>query len=94
MLGTLDLSTGVFTVTAELSQEIYSLAAAGGTLYAGSADGHIYTVGSGGALTQFGTVTSDIGFWGLAYAGSNGFYAVNPGFEQYRSTGSPRTETV
>ena len=84
VLGTLNLSTGAFTEIGAMSVVAQSLTAdANGTLYAGGTDGHIYTVNTNtGATTQFGTVTSPTtgtfqnGFYGLAYAGSNGFYAA------------------
>jgi hypothetical protein len=84
--GTLDLTTGQYIQSGTPSQIVASLTSGpGGTLYAGVTDyktgnQHLYTISASGALTQFGTATSSpsgVGFWGLAYAGSSGFYAVD-----------------
>jgi hypothetical protein len=83
-LGTLDLTTGQFNASSTLSLNVISLTSGvDGTLYAGAPGGHLYTIGAGGAVTQFGSVTApskggpNVGFIGLADAGTNGFYAYN-----------------
>ena len=84
ILGTLDLTTGQFTQTASLSMGIDTLTSGiDGTLYAAAEDGHLYTVGASGALTQFGSSVSpgtlgtpNSGYFGLVSAGTAGFYAT------------------
>jgi hypothetical protein len=87
--GTLDLTTGQYIQSGTPSQIVASLTSgAGGTLYAGVTNysrgsEHLYTISAAGALTQFGSVVSSssgYGFWGLAYAGPSGFYAVDAMF--------------
>jgi hypothetical protein len=77
-IGTLDLSNGQFTATGTASQSITALTTGSdGTLYAGTGfSDHIYTVAKDGALTQLGSATAPSFVFGLADAGSNGFFAT------------------
>jgi hypothetical protein len=75
--GTLDLTTGQFSALGNMSVTVLGLTTgANGTLYATDANGSFYTVGGNGSTTQFGT-NSGVEYFGLAYAGSSGFYGVN-----------------
>jgi hypothetical protein len=74
--GTLDLTTGQFdTITNRLVFVGGLTTGANGTLYAGTADGNLYTLSSTGAATQFGTLTAG-SIFGLAYAGASGFFGT------------------
>ena len=87
LLGTMDLTTGEFTQIATTTPLFGSLTGSpGGTLYGGAAnlDRNLFTIGSSGATSQFGTVTAPTnmpslinGFLGLASAGAAGFFADN-----------------
>jgi hypothetical protein len=77
ILGTLDLTTRLFTPIATESVLVISLTSgANGTLYAGASDGNLYTLGMDGTSTRFGSVSDPYLLSGLAYAGASGFYAL------------------
>ena len=73
--GTLNLTDGQFTAISNLSVTVVGLTYGNGTLYGSAESGSLYTI-SGGVATQFGTISGP-DFFGLAFAGSSGFYGAD-----------------
>jgi len=78
LFGTLDVATGQFSQTATTDQVFLGLTSGpGGKLHGADVNsGHLFTISTAGATTQYGSVTAPSAFYGLAYSRSAGkFFA-------------------
>jgi hypothetical protein len=80
LFGTLDVATGQFSQIAFTDPVFLGLTTGpGGKIYGADVNsGHLFTISSSGATTQYGSVTAPSAFYGLAYSRSAGnFFADN-----------------
>jgi hypothetical protein len=80
LFGTLDVATGQFSQIASTDPLFLGLTTGpGGKIYGADANsGHLFTIRTSGATTQYGSVTAPSAFYGLAYSRSAGnFFADN-----------------
>ncbi len=80
LFGTLNVTTGQFTMIAETTPLFYALTAGpGGRIYGADLNsGNLYTISASGETAQYGEVTAPGAFNGLAYSPSSGnFFADN-----------------
>jgi hypothetical protein len=80
LFGTLDVATGQFSQIASTDPVFLGLTTGpGGKIYGADANsGHLFTISTSGATTQYGSVTAPSAFYGLAYSRSAGnFFADN-----------------
>ena len=80
LFGTLNVATGQFNQIASTDPVFLGLTTGpGGKIYGADANsGHLFTISSSGATTQYGSVTAPSAFYGLAYSRSKGnFFADN-----------------
>jgi hypothetical protein len=78
LFGTLDVATGQFSQIASTDPVFLGLTTGpGGKIYGADINsGHLFTISTSGATTQYGSVTAPNGFFGLAYSRSAGkFFA-------------------
>ena len=78
LFGTLNVATGQFSQVATTDPVFLGLTSGrGGKLYGADVNsGHLFTISTSGATTQYGSVTAPNGFFGLAYSRSAGkFFA-------------------
>jgi hypothetical protein len=80
LFGTLDVATGQFSQIASTDPLFLALTTGpGGKIHGADANsGHLFTVSSSGATTQYGSVTAPSAFYGLAFSRVAGnFFADN-----------------
>jgi hypothetical protein len=78
LFGTLNVATGQFSQIATTDELFLALTAGpGGKIHGADINsGHLFTISTSGATTQYGSVTAPNGFYGLAYSRSSGkFFA-------------------
>ena len=78
LFGTLNVATGQFSQITTTDQVFLGLTSGpGGKLHGADVNsGHLFTISTAGATTQYGTVTAPSAFYGLAYSRSGGkFFA-------------------
>ena len=79
LFGTLNVVTGQFTQIASTDPLFLALTKGpGGKIYGADANsGHLFTISSSGAITQYGSVTAPSAFYGLAYSHSAGKFLAD-----------------
>jgi hypothetical protein len=79
LFGTLDVATGQFSQIASTDPLFLALTKGpGGKIYGADANsGHLFTISSSGATTQYGSVTAPSAFYGLAYSRSAGKFLAD-----------------
>jgi hypothetical protein len=79
LFGTLDVATGQFSQIASTDPVFLGLTTGpGGKIYGADANsGHLFTINTSGATTQYGSVTAPSAFYGLAYSRSAGNFFVD-----------------
>jgi hypothetical protein len=79
LFGTLDVATGQFSQIASTNPLFLALTnGPGGKIYGADANsGHLFTISSSGASTQYGSVAAPSAFYGLAYSHSAGKFLAD-----------------
>jgi hypothetical protein len=79
LFGTLDVVTGLFSQIASTDPLFLALTnGPGGKIYGADANsGHLFTISTSGASTQYGSVTAPSAFYGLAYSRSAGNFLAD-----------------
>ena len=79
LFGTLDVATGQFSQIASTDPLFLALTnGPGGKIYGADANsGHLFTISTSGATTQYGSVTAPSAFYGLAYSSSAGKFLAD-----------------
>jgi len=79
LFGALDVATGQFSQIASTDPLFLALTKGpGGKIYGADANsGHLFTISSSGATTQYGSVTAPSAFYGLAYSRSAGKFLAD-----------------